>query len=261
MNKTSVVIDGHAVSYWKYQLIDKLYKENNLKKIYITNHKNFYPTFSSVRFFCKNLFKINISELFEEIERISIIENSQYSGSLIWLSEIPIDFTHSDNIFYFSNENSDQKFEKSYYARDFDKFKFITYLTQRSKSTNKIINVSWTEEAKFSESRSTSKHLESLRFLITNRNTPISTNYKKLMDSSLSVSSSGLSSLIKKLYSLIFNYPSWSIYTYPKILDIFGQNSIDESMVKKVFNDRTWSFKADPFYSEIDNSLYFEKFN
>ncbi|GIS38012.1 MAG: hypothetical protein Ct9H90mP10_04130 [Actinomycetota bacterium] len=63
------------------------------------------------------------------------------------------------------------------------------------------------------------------------------------MDSSLSVSSSGLSSLIKKLYSLIFNYPSWSIYTYPKILDIFGQNSIDESMVKKVFDDRTWSLK------------------
>ena len=88
MNKTSVVIDGHTVSYWKYQLIDKLYKENNLKLIYITNHKNFYPTFSSVRFFCKNLFKINISELFEEIERISIIENSQFSGSLIWLSEI-----------------------------------------------------------------------------------------------------------------------------------------------------------------------------
>ena len=199
MNKTSVVIDGHTVSYWKYQLIDKLYKENNLNKIYLTNHKNFYPTFTFVRFLCKNLFKINISELFEEIERISIIENSQYSGNLIWLSEMPIDFTYSDNIFYFSNENSDQKFEKSYYARDFDKFKFITYLTQRSKSTNKIINVSWTEEAKFSESRSISKHLESLRFLITNRNTPISTNYKKLMDSSLSVSSSGLFSLIKKL--------------------------------------------------------------
>ena len=38
MNKTSVVIDGHTVSYWKYQLIDKLYKENNLNKIYLTNH-------------------------------------------------------------------------------------------------------------------------------------------------------------------------------------------------------------------------------
>ena len=50
MNKTSVVIDGHTVSYWKYQLIDKLYKENNLKKIYITNHKNFYRAFSLVGF-------------------------------------------------------------------------------------------------------------------------------------------------------------------------------------------------------------------
>ena len=120
MNKTSVVIDGHTVSYWKYQLIDKLYKENNLKKIYITNHENFsFLLFSLNRIVCKNLFKINISELFEEIERISIIENSQYSGSLIWLSEIPIDFTYSDNIFYFSNENSDQKFEKSYYGQRF----------------------------------------------------------------------------------------------------------------------------------------------
>ena len=260
MNKTSVVIDEHTVSYWKYKLIDKLYKENNLNKIYIKNNKNFYRVFSFVRFLCKNLFKINISELFEEIERISIIENSQYSGSLIWLSETPIDFTYSDNIFYFSNENSDQRFEKSYYERDFDNFKFITYLTQRNRSTNKIINFSWTEEAKFSESKSISKHLESLKFLIANRNAPISTNYKKLMERSLSVSSSA-SSLIKKLYSLIFNYPSWSIYTYPKILDIFGKNSIDESMVKKVFNDRTWSFKADPFYSENENSLYFEKFN
>ena len=149
--------------------------------------------------------------MFEEIERVSIIENSQYSGSLIWLSETPIGFTYNDNIFYFSNENSDQRFEKSYYERNFDKFKFITYLTQRNKSINKIINVSWTEEAKFNESKSISKHLESLKFLITNRNTLTSTNYKKLMDSSLSVSSSRLSSLIKKIYSLIFNYPSWSI--------------------------------------------------
>ena len=57
MNKTSVVIDGHTVSYWKYQLIDKLYKENNLKKIYITNHKNFYPTFSLFGFFVKTYSK------------------------------------------------------------------------------------------------------------------------------------------------------------------------------------------------------------
>jgi hypothetical protein len=96
--------------------------------------------------------------MFEEIDRVSIIENSQYSGSLIWLSETPIGFTYSDNIFYFSNENSDQRFEKSYYERDFDKFKFITYLTQRNKSINKIINVSWTEEAKFNAKKILEKH-------------------------------------------------------------------------------------------------------
>ena len=261
MNKTSVVIDGHTVSHWKYQLIDKLYKENNLKNIYLTNHNNFTLTFSVNRVLIKNLFKITISELFEEIDRIPIIENSQYSGDLIWLSETPIDFTYNENIYYFSNESSDQKFEKSYYIKNLKDHKFITYLTLRTKNINKIVNVSWTEEAKFSESKTISKHLESLKFLITNRRTEINTNYKKLMNNSDSVRNSGLISLIKKIYYLVFNYPSWSIYTYPKILDIFGQNSLDDSMVKKVFDDRTWSFKADPFYSENDNSLYFEKFN
>ena len=261
MNKTSVVIDGHTVSHWKYQLIDKLYKENNLKNIYLTNHNNFTLTFSVNRVLIKNLFKITISELFEEIDRIPIIENSQYSGDLIWLSETPIDFMYNESIYYFSNESSDQKFEKSYYAKNLKEHKFITYLTLRTKNVNKIVNVSWTEEAKFSEGKTISKHLESLKFLVANRSTEINTNYKKLMNNSDSVRNSGLISLIKKIYYLVFNYPSWSIYTYPKILDIFGQNSLDESMVKKVFNDRTWSFKADPFYSENDNSLYFEKFN
>ena len=261
MNKSSVVVDGHTVSYWKYQLINKLYTENNLEKIYITNYDDFSLVLSLNRIVCKNLFKITISELFEDVERISVIESSQYSGNLIWLSEKPIDFTYGENIIYFSNENSVQKFEKSYYGQNLDKFKFITYLTQRNKSKNKIINVSWTEEAKFSESKSISKHLDSLKFLITNRNTEISTNYKKLMQESTSVINSRLTSLTKKIYSLIFNYPSWSIYTYPRILDIFGQNYLDESMLKKVFNDRAWNFKADPFYSENENSLYFEKFN
>ena len=220
MNKSSVVVDGHTVSYWKYQLINKLYTENNLEKIYITNYDDFSLVLSLNRIVCKNLFKITISELFEDVERISVIESSQYSGNLIWLSEKPIDFTYGENIIYFSNENSVQKFEKSYYGQNLDKFKFITYLTQRNKSKNKIINVSWTEEAKFSESKSISKHLESLKFLITNSNTEISTNYKKLMLKPTSVSVSRVTSLTKKIYSLIFNYPSWSIYTYPKILDI-----------------------------------------
>ena len=199
MNKSSVVVDGHTVSYWKYQLINKLYTENNLEKIYITNHDDFSLVLSLNRIVCKNLFKINISELFEDVERISVIESSQYSGNLIWLSEKPIDFTYGENIFYFSNENSVQKFEKSYYGKNLDKFKFITYLTQRNKSKNKIINVSWTEEAKFSESKSISKHLDSLKFLITNRNTEISTNYKKLMQESTSVINSRLTSLTKKI--------------------------------------------------------------
>ena len=261
MNKTSVVVDGHTVSYWKYQLINKLYSENNLEKIYMTNHNDFSLALLLNRVMCKNLFKITISEHFEEVERISIVESSQYSGNLIWLSEKPIDFIYGDNIFYFSNENSVQKYEKSYYGQNLDEFKLITYLTQRNKSDNKIINVSWTEEAKFSENKSISKHLESLKFLITNSNTEISTNYKQLMLKPTSVSVSRVTSLTKKIYSLIFNYPSWSIYTYPKILDIFGQNTLDESKLKKVFNDRTWDFKADPFYSESNNSLYFEKFN
>ena len=129
MNKSSVVVDGHTVSYWKYQLINKLYTENNLEKIYITNYDDFSLVLSLNRIVCKNLFKITISELFEDVERISVIESSQYSGNLIWLSEKPIDFTYGENIIYFSNENSVQKFEKSYYGQNLDKFKFITYLT------------------------------------------------------------------------------------------------------------------------------------
>ena len=102
MNKSSVVVDGHTVSYWKYQLINKLYTENNLQKIYITNYDDFSLVLSLNRIVCKNLFKITISELFEDVERISVIESSQYSGNLIWLSEKPIDFTYGENIIYFS---------------------------------------------------------------------------------------------------------------------------------------------------------------
>ena len=98
MNKSSVVVDGHTVSYWKYQLINKLYTENNLEKIYITNYDNFSLVLSLNRIVCKNLFKITISELFEDVERISVIESSQYSGNLIWLSEKPIDFTYGENL-------------------------------------------------------------------------------------------------------------------------------------------------------------------
>ena len=101
-----------------------MYTENNLEKIYITNYDDFSLVLSLNRIVCKNLFKITISELFEDVERISVIESSQYSGNLIWLSEKPIDFTYGENIIYFSNENSVQKFEKSYYGQNLDKFKF-----------------------------------------------------------------------------------------------------------------------------------------
>ena len=72
MNKSSVVVDGHTVSYWKYQLINKLYTENNLEKIYITNYDDFSLVLSLNRIVCKNLFKITISELFEDVDRFYI---------------------------------------------------------------------------------------------------------------------------------------------------------------------------------------------
>ena len=59
MNKSSVVVDGHTVSYWKYQLINKLYNENNLEKIYITNHNEFSLALLLNRVMCKNLFKLH----------------------------------------------------------------------------------------------------------------------------------------------------------------------------------------------------------
>jgi len=65
MNKTSVVIDGHTVSYWKYQLIDKLYKENNLKKNGIPKNFENFNKIKSIGFSDKK-----ISELTKTSEKI-----------------------------------------------------------------------------------------------------------------------------------------------------------------------------------------------
>ena len=37
--------------------------------------------------------------------------------------------------------------------------------------------------------------------------------------------------------------------------------NFEEEGSKIIFNDKTWDFSADPFYSESETSLYFEKFN
>ena len=43
MNKVSVVIDQQTISYWKYEVIQTLYKKDLLETIYITDKssKNF----------------------------------------------------------------------------------------------------------------------------------------------------------------------------------------------------------------------------
>ena len=59
----------------------------------------------------------------------------------------------------------------------------------------------------------------------------------------------------------MFYYTSWSLYKYPRVLNVFDNNKLISDKISKIFNDKTWDFSADPFYSESENSLYFEKFN
>ena len=59
----------------------------------------------------------------------------------------------------------------------------------------------------------------------------------------------------------MFYYTSWSLYKYPRVLNVFDNNKLISDKISKIFNDKTWDFSADPFYSENENSLYFEKFN
>ena len=99
MNKVSVVIDQQTISYWKYEVIQTLYKKNLLETIYLTDKssKNFKLTLK--RTTCTGLSRITISEYFNDIKRHSLKTGAKPIGDLVWLSESLIDFEYVNNIF------------------------------------------------------------------------------------------------------------------------------------------------------------------
>jgi hypothetical protein len=262
MNKLSVVVDHQTISYWKYEIILTLYKKGLLETIYITDKSSKDFRLALKRIVCTSLSRITISEYFSSIKRISLKTGAKPTGDLVWLSESLIDFEYVDNIFYFCNEIKEQKFESSLFSRENLKFKSITYFARKNKNKVVIVNGCWTEEAKFSDNKTISNNLASLQFLVDGRNNDDQfENFKTNKASSIDNKSSRISSILQKLYFLLFYYTSWSIYTYPMVINVFNKNILEDSRLKNLFNDKSWNFKADPFYLESENSLFIEKFN
>ena len=262
MNKLSVVVDHQTISYWKYEIILTLYKKGLLETIYITDKSSKDFRLALKRIVCTSLSRITISEYFSSIKRISLKTGAKPTGDLVWLSESLIDFEYVDNIFYFCNEIKEQKFESSLFSRENLKFKSITYFARKNKNKVVIVNGCWTEEAKFSDNKTISNNLASLQFLVDGRNNDDQfENFKTNKASSIDNKSSRISSILQKLYFLLFYYTSWSIYTYPMVINVFNKNILEDSRLKNIFNDKSCNFKADPFYLESENSLFIEKFN
>ena len=261
MNKVSVVIDSEKISNWKYQVINKLSEEDLLNAIYVTGDNSINPKVILKRFLCSSLAQVTISEFFTNTNRLSLNKGVQLIGDLIWLSENSIDFEYEENIYYFSNSKSKHKFEKNFLIKNSKEIMSITYLTKKNKSKSLIVNGCWTEEAKFSKNKTITNNLSSLKFLISSENLDAFKTFQYNKNNSSTEKNSRVIALFLKIYSLLFYYTSWSVYAYPRILNIFTKNILEEKRVGKLFNDKKWKFKADPFYLESENSLFLEKFN
>ena len=261
MNKLSVVVDHQTLSYWKYEIINKLHEDGLLNTLYITDNYSINPRVILQRFSCISLSQVSISEFFTNTKRHFLNKGVQLVGELLWLSENPVNFEHADNIYYFSNGKGEHKFEENFLLKDSEELTSITYLTKKNKNKHLVVNGCWTEEAKFSKGKTISNNLSALKFLI-NKNNKTSFELFEYSKNNFSTRNlSRVSSLFFKLYSLLFYYTSWSVYIYPRILNIFSKNILDETRVGQIFNDKTWKFNADPFYLESENSLFIEKFN
>jgi len=261
MDKYSVVIDNETISYWKFLLISKLYDEQKIDCFYILNKKQNSLRLSFKRFACKGLSLITTSEIFYEVPKIYISETSQFNGNLIWLSEEKINFEYNNDLYFFADTSGNQKTEFSIIdATDLEAVT-ATYLYKVKKSTSTKINSSWTESAKFSKNKTITMHLSSLRYLFNDSKNQNPYDFPNFNTKGKAERSSSIANVVKKIYFLLFYYTSWSLYKYPRVLNIFDDNKLITNKVSKIFNDKTWDFSADPFYSESENSLYFEKFN
>ncbi len=261
MNKYSVVIDSETISYWKFLLISKLYDEQKIDCFYILNKKQSSLSLSIKRFTCKGLSLITTSELFDEVPKIYVSQTSQFSGDLVWLSEEKINFEYNNDIYFFADTDGSQKTEYSLVNATEPEVITATNLYKIKKNTTTKINSAWTESAKFSKNKTITMHLSSLRYLFNDTKSQNPDNFPNFNTEEKTERSSSITNIVKKIYSLLFYYTSWSLYKYPRVLNVFDNNKLISDKISKIFNDKTWDFSADPFYSESENSLYFEKFN
>ena len=261
MNKYSVVIDSETISYWKFLLISKLLNEQKIISFYILNKKQNSLNLSIKRFTCKGLSLITTSEIFDEVPKIYVSQTSQFDGDLIWLSEEKINFEYNNDIYFFADTEGNQKTEYSIINATELEAITTTNLYKINKSTVIKINSAWTESAKFSKNKTITMHLSSLRYLFNNTKSQNHESFLSFINKTEDERSSNIINVLKKLYSLLFYYTSWSLYKYPRVLNIFDNNKLITDKISKIFSDKTWDFSADPFYSESENSLYFEKFN
>ena len=261
MNKYSVVIDSETISYWKFLLISKLYDEQKIDCFYILNKKQSSLSLSIKRFTCKGLSLITTSELFDEVPKIYVSQTSQFSGDLVWLSEEKINFEYNNDIYFFADTDGSQKTEYSLVNATEPEVITATNLYKIKKNTTTKINSAWTESAKFSKNKTITLHLSSLRYLFNDTKSQNPDNFPNFNTEEKTERSSSITNIVKKIYSLLFYYTSWSLYKYPRVLNVFDNNKLISDKISKIFNDKTWDFSADPFYSESENSLYFEKFN
>ena len=262
MNKVSVVIDSETISYWKYEIILTLHNKGLLDTLFISDKVQRKIKLSIKRILCSSLSLITISEYFDDIKRVSLKTGAKPTGDLIWLSEGRVDFEYINNIYYFCNDVKDQKFESDLFLKENFKFKSMTYLAKKNKNKVVIVNGSWTEEAKFSDNKTVSNNLSSLKFLVDGRNNDGQFEIFKSEKSSLiAENNSRISKTLQKIYFLLFYYTSWSVYTYPMVIDVFNKNLLEDDRLEKIFDDRSWNFKADPFFLESENSILIERFN
>ena len=226
MNKYSVVIDSETISYWKFLLISKLYDEQKIDCFYILNKKQSSLSLSIKRFACKGLSLITTSELFDEVPKIYVSQTSQFSGDLVWLSEEKINFEYNNDIYFFADTDGSQKTEYSLVNATEPEVITATNLYKIKKNTTTKINSAWTESAKFSKNKTITMHLSSLRYLFNDTKSQNPDNFPNFNTEEKTERSSSITNIVKKIYSLLFYYTSWSLYKYPRVLNVFDNNKL-----------------------------------
>ena len=260
MDKISVVVGREAISLWKLHIIEFLVQKNRLQNIYVVENPKIDYSIDMKAFSCKGLSKISIHEEFEEIPRKQLQE-AAIEEDILWLSEDKIDNTKSTNIYYFSNSECKQKTENEYFKSEDFAASNLTFLSRLSGGKAKVINYSWSEEARFSKNSTITTNLLSLSNLLINLNNVY--QEPKLLNSEQSslLKKNIIVRLYEKIYNLLFYFITWNIYSYSSEINFEAEERLDENQLNPLFNTSKWIFNADQHYLESDNSLLYENFN